>query len=45
MVKHCKCIPQKTENEFCDSCGKSYSQCCCEKPELEIDDEESSEEK
>ncbi len=45
MVKHCKCNPQKTENEFCDSCGKDHSECCCGNSEAEMYNEESDEEK
>lgn len=45
MIKHCKCNPQKTENEFCDSCGKNCSECCCEKPEAKARKEDSSKEK
>jgi len=45
MVKHCKCNPQKTENEFCDYCGKARNECCCENLEVKIYDEDSTEEK
>lgn len=43
MVKHCKCNPQKTENEFCDYCGKTRNECCCENLEVKMYDEETSE--
>lgn len=30
MVKHCKCNPHKTDNEFCDYCGKAQHECVCD---------------
>jgi len=30
MIKNCKCNPQKTENEFCDHCGKQKNECVCD---------------
>ncbi len=34
MVKHCKCNPHKTENEFCNSCGKKQDECVCDNAEV-----------
>ena len=44
MVKHCKCNPHKTENEFCDSCGKKLDECVCDNPETLKGQNEGSEE-
>ena len=33
MEKNCKCNPHKTENEFCDYCGKRRSECVCDNSE------------
>lgn len=33
MIKHCKCNPKKTENEFCDHCGKRKDECVCDNME------------
>jgi len=44
MIRHCKCNPHKTENEFCDSCGKKLDECVCDNPETLKGQNEGSEE-
>ena len=31
MIKHCKCNQEKTDNKFCDHCGKVRKECRCDK--------------